>query len=69
MTDDRPRSLLTVAIEREDWETAAMCLAMGLIMQARRMPPGALDDLIAELDGEPHRRRHRHREGRHGRRR
>lgn len=65
MKDARPRSLLAFAIERRDWELAALCLLVGVTIQARRIPPGAVDEIIAELAGDDAPRRHRQRRRRH----
>jgi len=45
----RRRSLLSVAIEREDWEAAAVVLLLGLVEATRDIPPEALEEMIAEL--------------------
>jgi hypothetical protein len=60
------RSILRRAIEREDWEAAALCLALGVVRAARKLPPDALEDMIDQLSAEdkrphPHRRRRRDR--------
>ena len=60
------RSILQAAIEREDWETAALCLALGVVRAARKLPPEALEEMIGQLSIEderqhPHRRRRRDR--------
>jgi hypothetical protein len=59
-------SLLQAAIEREDWETAALCLALGVVRAARKLPPEALEEMIEQLsvieDERP--RRGRGRDGR-----
>jgi hypothetical protein len=65
------RSLLEVAIERGEWEAAAMCLVAGIIEATRSLPPESIEELLSllALDDEPpgsHRRR-RERRRRHGR--
>ena len=64
MNANGKRSLLDVAIEREDWELAALCLMWGVVEAARKYPQEALDALLDELEIEP-----RHRRGRPRRRR
>jgi len=52
------KSLLAMAIEREDWETAALCLALGVLKAAEDLPQETLDALLDELefvDEHPHR--------------
>jgi len=62
--------LLAMAIEREDWVTAALCLALGVLKAAEDLPQEALDALLDELeffDEHPHRiRRQRKRRRPHG---
>lgn len=63
MTRDAVR-ILDVAIERKDWEAAAVCLLLGVSRAARKLPPDAIDALLAELSSElepepRHRRRSR----------
>jgi len=48
----RRRSLLSVAIEREDWEAAAVVLLLGLVEATRDIPAEALEEMIAELSEE-----------------
>ena len=62
MTDTRP--LLEIAIERRDWETAALCLLLGVARAARALPPGALEEMIELLEGPPPPRRHREKRAR-----
>jgi len=66
------RSLLEIAIEREEWEAAAMCLVLGIVEATRKLPPESVEELLSllALDDEPpgsHRRR-REKRRRHGRR-
>jgi hypothetical protein len=42
---------LTEAIERKDWELAALLLLLGLSRALARLPRGTADDLLAELEG------------------
>jgi hypothetical protein len=49
---NRARSLLETAIEREDWETAALCLLLGVTRAARKLPPEAIEEMIALLADE-----------------
>jgi hypothetical protein len=61
----RARPLLEVAIEREDWETAAFCLLLGTVKVARAIPPETLEEMIEMLSETPRRRTGRYpREGR-----
>jgi len=56
----RGRPLLAVAIEREDWELAALCLLLGAVRAAATLPPDAVEALLEELAPEGlsrHRRR------------
>lgn len=41
---------LTEAIERKDWELAALLLLLGLSRTLARLPRGTVDDLLAELE-------------------
>jgi hypothetical protein len=61
----RARPLLEVAIEREDWEAAALCLLLGAVKVARAIPPETLEEMIEMLSETPRRRAERSpREGR-----
>jgi len=56
----QPQSVLAAAIERQDWEAAAVCLLLGVARKARTLPPGAIDEVIealAAIDERPARRR------------
>jgi len=54
MTDARPApGVLALAIERRQWELAAVCLALGVTRAARALPPQALEELIAILSVAP----------------
>jgi hypothetical protein len=64
MDENGRKSLLALAIEREDWETAALCLLLGVAEAARKMPHETLDALIEEFDFEIEPRRHQSRRGR-----
>lgn len=58
------RSLLSVAIEREDWEAAALCLLLGVTRAARKLPPETLEEMIELLaETPPHRTRERRKRG------
>ncbi len=48
---------LTVAIERQQWELAALCLLWGVSRAAATLPPDAADALLAVLDAAPARQR------------
>jgi hypothetical protein len=45
----RRRSLLAIAIERRDWETASLCLLVGIALAAQSWPRAQLDDLLDTL--------------------
>lgn len=70
MNDNGSTSLLAMAIEREDWETAVLCLALGVLKAAEDLPQETLDALLDELEfvnEHPHRiRRQRKRRRPHG---
>lgn len=51
----RSRPLLTVAIERQEWEAVALCLFLGVTRAARKLPPHTLEEMIALLADAPHR--------------
>lgn len=40
---------LAKAIERRDWEVAALYLVLGVARAARRLPQGTADDLLMAL--------------------
>jgi hypothetical protein len=65
----KPRSLLAVAIERENWELAALCLIAGFLEVLQELPPDAAESLLEIMATEDEPRRHRSRERRRGRRR
>lgn len=70
MNDNGSKSLLAQAIEREDWELAALCLLLGVVEAANKLPRETLDALLDELEleeGPPRRRSLRGREWRRGR--
>ena len=50
MRDNGSKSLLAQAIEREDWEVAALCLLLGAVEAANKLPRETLDALLDELD-------------------
>ena len=54
------RSLLEIAIEREDWEAAALCLVLGIVEAVRKLPEGGIEEVLAllALDDEPPAHRH-----------
>lgn len=45
----RRQSLLSAAIEREDWDAAAVVLLLGLVEAASKLPRETLEEMIAEL--------------------
>ena len=38
MTNNGSKSLLAQAIEREDWEVAALCMLLGAVEAANKLP-------------------------------
>jgi hypothetical protein len=72
MRNNDDKSRLAQAIEREDWEVAALYILLGAVEAAEKMPREALDALLDELELEiteprPHRRsRARKRRESHG---
>jgi hypothetical protein len=52
----RRKTLLAAAIEREDWDAAAVVLLLGVVEAAHAIPSGSLEEMIAEL-AERHPRR------------
>jgi hypothetical protein len=52
----RPRPLLEVAIQQENWEAAALCLLLGAVRAVRRIPPETLEEMIELLSEAPRRR-------------
>ncbi len=66
------QGLLATAIERHEWELAALCLLLGITRAAASLPPDTVDALLEVLAeensrGDPGRRRKRP-GGRRGRR-
>lgn len=45
-----PKSTLAAAIERRNWELAALCLLVGVAEQAARLPPETLERLLDLLE-------------------
>ena len=62
----RARPLLEVAIQQENWDAAALCLLLGAVRAARKIPPETLEEMI-ELLSEPPRRERAERSPREGR--
>ena len=56
---------LAVAIERKQWELAALCLLLGLTEAAAKLPPDAIEGLLEVLvaEGSPPTRKRRPRRG------
>jgi len=56
---------LAVAIERKQWELAALCLLLGLTEAAAKLPPDAIEGLLEVLaaEGSPSSRKGRSRRG------
>jgi hypothetical protein len=52
----RARPLLEVAIQQENWEAAALCLLLGAVRAARKIPPETLEEMIELLSEAPRRR-------------
>jgi hypothetical protein len=59
----RRHSLLAVAIERKDWETAALLLLLGVSRAAKKLPPETLEEMLTELSEITPRRRASRRRG------
>lgn len=66
MSESPPRSLLAIAIERENWELAALCILVAAVETVRSLPPDGAESLLEllEADVEPRRRRRGRRRGR-----
>jgi hypothetical protein len=47
--DNGDKSLLAVAIEREEWEVAALCLLIGAVEAANKLPRETLEALLDEV--------------------
>ena len=60
----RARPLLEVAIQQEDWEAAALCLLLGAVRAARKIPPETLEEMIELLSEAPRRRARKRSRGR-----
>ena len=58
---------LAIAIERQQWELAALCLLLGVARVAAALPPDAVEGLLEVLDAGPERRATPVREERAGR--
>jgi len=52
-------STLALALEREAWPLAALCLLLGVADAAARLPPEALESLLELLEGDAGGRRRR----------
>ena len=55
-------TLLAQALAREDWDSAARCLLVGMARALEKLPPDSLDGLLDVIDGredalEPRRRK------------
>ena len=59
----RRQSLLALAIEREDWDAAAVVLLYGVTEAMKRVPPEALEEMIELLSEERPRRAKKARRG------
>ena len=46
---------LTIAIERRQWEIAALCLLLGVSRAAAALPPDAVEGLLEVLSAPPER--------------
>ena len=60
----RTRPLLEVAIQQENWEAAALCLLLGAVRAARKIPPETLEEMIELLSEAPRRRTRKRSRGR-----
>ncbi len=45
------RSALALALERQEWPLAALCLLLGVAEAATRLPPETLESLMELLEG------------------
>lgn len=52
-------SVLVVALERQAWSLAALCLLLGVAEEAASLPPDALAGLLELLEVAPRGRRRR----------
>lgn len=44
-------SVLSAALQREEWEVAALCLLLGLAQSLSRLPPDAVLGLVEMAEG------------------
>jgi hypothetical protein len=44
------KPVLAIAIERRNWPLAALCLLVGLVETASRLPPETLESLLELLE-------------------
>ena len=51
--------MLAIALERQAWSLAALCLLLGVADAAARLPPETLESLLDLLEGGPGGRRRR----------
>ena len=58
MDGERGKALTTlaIAIERQQWELAAVCLLLGVTRAAAALPPEAVEGLVEVLGEARHRR-------------
>lgn len=52
MNDTPAESLLSLAIERENWELAALRIVVAAVEKVQALPPGATDAMLDLLDTE-----------------
>ena len=45
--------MLALALERQAWSLAALCLLLGVADAAARLPPETLESLLELLEGTP----------------
>jgi hypothetical protein len=50
--------VLQTAIERREWEAAALCLLVAVAEAANRLPPEALEEMLELLAADPPSRPH-----------
>lgn len=43
-------TLLALALQRGNWELATLCLLLGIVRHASRLPSETLDELLALLE-------------------
>ena len=52
MSERPAERILALAIERKDWELAALCVVLQAVEMVRELPPEAADAMLQLLDTE-----------------